>query len=69
MKLTSRIYYMPKNRISLHLINYMIARIGCSIGELKINQATDTIRVPITCNERDISKVEQILIRYNMLGE
>lgn len=69
MKLTSRIYYMPKNRISLHLINYMIARIGCSIGELKINQTTNTIRVPITCNEQDISKVEQILIRYNMLGE
>ena len=65
MKLATRTYYMPKNRISIHLINYMIERIGCSIGELKVIQ--NTIRVPVTCNETDISKIERILIRYDML--
>lgn len=65
----TRIYYLPKNRISLYLINHMIAHIGCSIGELKVNQALDIIKVPITCNAADIERVERILIRYDLLGE
>lgn len=69
MKMATRTYYMPKNRISMHLINYMVARVGCSIGKLEVNKVTDTIRVPVTCNEQDVSKIERILIRYDMLGE
>ena len=69
MKLASRTYYMPKNRISMHLINYMVSKVGCSIGELKVNHLTNTIRVPVTCNEADVPKIERILIRYDMLEE
>lgn len=69
MKLTTRTYYMPKNRISMHLINYMVSKVGCSIGELKVNQLTNTIRVPVTCNETDVPKIERILVRYDMLEE
>lgn len=67
--MTTRTYYLPKNRISLHLINYMVDRVGCSIGELKVNQQSNTIRVPVTCNDNDISKIEKILKRYDMIGE
>ena len=67
--MTTRTYYLPKNRIAVHLINYMIKRVGCSIGELKVNQKTDTIRVPITCNDCDVKKVESILIKYGMMDE
>lgn len=67
--MTTRTYYLPKNRIALHLINYMVARVGCSIGELKVNQQADTIKVPITCNDHDIQKIEHILKRYDMIGE
>lgn len=65
----TRIYYLPKNRISLYLINHMIAHIGCSIGELKVNQALDIIKVPVTCSAADIERVERILVRYDLLGE
>ena len=67
--MTTRTYYLPKNRIAVHLINYMIERIGCSIGELKVNQKADTIRVPVTCNDSDVKKVENILMRYGMMEE
>ena len=67
--MTTRTYYLPKNRIAVHLINYIIERVGCSIGELKVNQQAGTIRVPITCNDNDVQKIERILKRYDMIGE
>lgn len=67
--MTTRTYYLPKNRISMHLINYMVSRIGCSIGKLEVNKTTDTIRVPVTCNDKDVEKIERILTRYDMIGE
>ena len=67
--MTTRTYYLPKNRISMHLINYMIEKVGCSIGELKVIQKANTIRVPITCNDVDVKKVEHILSRYGMMEE
>ena len=60
---------MPKNRISMHLINYMVSHIGCSIGKLEVNKVTDTIRVPVTCNDADVQKIERILTRYDMIGD
>jgi hypothetical protein len=65
--MTTRIYYLPKSRISIHLINYMFERIGCSIGELRVNQSTNTIKVPITCNDNDVPRIERILKRYDMM--
>jgi hypothetical protein len=65
--MTTRTYYMPKNRISMHLINYMVTHVGCSIGKLEVNKVSDTIKVPVTCNDADIKKIERILIRYDML--
>ena len=67
--MTTRTYYLPKNRISVHIINYIVSRVSCSIGELKVNQQADTIRVPITCNDADIRRIENILKRYGMIGE
>lgn len=67
--MTTRTYYLPKNRIALHVINCMIAKVGCSIGELKVNQKADTIRVPVTCNDADVHKIEKILTRYGMMEE
>lgn len=67
--MTTRTYYLPKNRIAIHVINYMVSKVGCSIGELKVNRQADTIRVPITCNDTDVAKIERILKTYDMLGE
>jgi len=67
--MTTRTYYLPKSRISLNIINYMVSKVGCSIGELKVNRQADTIRVPVTCNDADVPKIERILKTYDMLGE
>ncbi len=67
--MTTRTYYLPKNRIALHVINYFVSKVGCSVGDLKINQVANTIRVPVTCNDADIIKIETILKRYGMLGD
>lgn len=67
--MTTRTYYLPRNRISMHLVNYMISKVGCSIGDIKVNKDTNTIRVPITCNDKDVKKIENILAKYGMIGE
>lgn len=67
--MTTRTYYLPRNRIAIHIINYMITKVGCSIGELRINRQADTIKVPVTCNDCDVQKIEHILKRYDMIGE
>lgn len=67
--MTTRTYYLPKNRVSVHVINYIVSKIACSVGELKVSQKTDTIRFPITCKESDVVKVERILKRYGMMEE
>jgi hypothetical protein len=67
--MTTRTYYLPRNRVSMHLVNYMVSKVGCSIGEMKVIKDADIIRVPVTCNDSDVKKIEHILKRYDMLGE
>lgn len=67
--MTTRTYYLPKSQFSLQVINHMITKVGCSIGELKVCRQADAIRVPVTCNDNDVEKVSNILQRFNMMGE
>ena len=67
--MTTRTYYLPKSRIALHVLNYMVAKIGCSVGDIKTVKTANMIRVPITCNDNDIGRIEKILKRYDMIGE
>lgn len=67
--MTTRTYYLPKNRIAIHVVNHIVSRVGCSVGELKVCQKADTIRVPITCNDADVIKIEHILKRYGLMEE
>jgi hypothetical protein len=65
--MTTRTYYLPKTRISIHVINKLVERVGCSIGDIRLVQ--DTLRVPITCNDTDVKKIEKVLRIYNMIEE
>lgn len=67
--MTTRTYYFPRNCISLYILNRIVDNCGCSIGELRVNRLTDTIRASITCNDTDIKKIERILKIYGLLGE
>lgn len=68
--MTTRTYYIPKNRIGIHLINYMVSKVGCSIGDIKSSaKAVDVLKVPVTCNDCDVKKIENILTRYGFMEE
>ena len=60
-----RTYYFPANRIGRYILNYIIDRIGCSIGD--IYKVAGNIAVPITMQKHDVSKVERILQMYDLL--
>lgn len=61
----TRTIYVPANRIGRYILNYLIARVGCSIGDIR--KVTDTLAVPITVQQRDIVKVERILQMYDLM--
>ena len=63
----TRTYYIPRNQIGRYVMNYIIDKIGCSVGDFKLNRNTDTIRFSITCNTKDIPVIEKILTRYDMM--
>lgn len=67
--MTTRTYYLPRNRFSIMLINKMISKVGCAIGDIKVSTKIDCIKVPITCCEKDVQKIEKILYKYDMIGE
>lgn len=61
----TRTYYFPANRIGRYILNYLIERVGCSIGEIR--KVADNIAVPITVQKRDVIKVERILQMYDLM--
>lgn len=61
----TRTYYFPCNRIGRHVLNYLIAHVSCSVGNIR--KVSDTLAVPITVQKRDIVKVERVLQIYDLL--
>jgi hypothetical protein len=61
----TRTYYFPANRIGRYILNYLIERIGCSVGDIR--RVKDTIAVPITTTSKDLIRVERILQMYDLL--
>lgn len=61
----TRTYYFPSNRIGRYILNYLVARVGCSIGE--IHRVSNTLAVPITVLKRDVVKIERILQMYDLM--
>ena len=62
--MVTRTYYFPKNQIGRYLINYIIERIGCSIGEIR--RVNETIAVPMTFLAQDEVKIVKILEQYDI---
>ena len=62
--MVTRTYYFPKNQIGRYLINYIIERIGCSIGEIR--RVNETIAVPMTFLAQDEIKIVKILEQYDI---
>lgn len=65
----TRNYYIPRNCIGRQVMNTIVDRIGCSVGDFKVNKEANTIKFTVTCDLRDFPKVERILKRYDMMEE
>lgn len=63
--MVERTYYFPANRIGRYILNYLIARVGCSVGEIR--RVADNLAVPITVVQKDVVKVEKILQMYDLM--
>lgn len=69
MDISTRSYYIPCNTVGRHVMNTIVDHVSCSVGDFKVNRATNTVRFTVTCNVNDFARVEKILRRYDMLGE
>lgn len=65
----TRNYFVPRNCVGRHVMNTIVNKIPCSIGDFRLKRESDTIQFTITCDAKDFVKVERILKRYDMLGE
>jgi hypothetical protein len=63
----TRIFYVPRNQIGRYLMNAVVERVGCSVGDFKVNRQSDTIRFVVTCRVQDIPKIERILKLYDVM--
>lgn len=63
--MVERTYYFPANRIGRYILNYLIERVGCSIGDIRKVDAS--LAVPITVAKRDVTRVERILQMYDLM--
>lgn len=61
----TRTYYFPANRIGRHILNYLIDRVGCSVGNVR--KVAGNLAVVITTQKRDVTKVERILQMYDIM--
>ena len=61
----TRTYYFPFNAIGRYVLNYLVERVGCSIGEIR--KIDNYLAVAITTPTREITKVERILQMYDLL--
>lgn len=65
----TRNYFIPRNCIGRQVMNTIVERVGCSVGDFKLNKDTNTIKFTVTCELGDFPKVEKILKRYGMMEE
>lgn len=63
--MVERTYYFPANQIGRYILNYLIERIGCSVGDIR--RVAGNLAVPITVVKNDVVKVEKILQMYDLM--
>jgi hypothetical protein len=61
----TRTYYFPANQIGRYILNYLLTRVGCSVGSVR--KVADNLAVVITTPKREVIKVERILQMYDLM--
>lgn len=60
----TRSYYVPRNQIGHFIINTVVDKVSCSIGDIVPYTFMDVMRFTITCRDKDIPMVERIIGQY-----
>lgn len=63
--MVERTYYFPANQIGRYILNFLIERVGCSVGDIR--HVAGNLAVPITVVKNDVVKVEKILQMYDLM--
>lgn len=61
--MTTRSYYVP-SQIGHFIINTVVDRVSCSIGDIVPYNFMNVMRFTITCRDKDIPTVERIIGQY-----
>lgn len=61
----TRTYYIPANKIGRYLLNHLVDKVGCSVGNIR--RVGTALAVVITTTKRDMQKVERILQMYDLM--
>ena len=63
--MVTRTIYIPANQIGRYILNYLIERVACSIGDIR--KVADVLAVPVTVNSRDANKIERVLQKFDLI--
>lgn len=61
----TRVYYFPRNTIGRYVLNSVVERVSCSVGNIR--KAGDTLAVTITTPKQEIPKINRILQTYDLI--
>ena len=63
--MVERTYYFPADKIGRYIINCIVDRVGCAIGD--IHKVADHLAVPITVRASDLVRGERIMKMYDLM--
>lgn len=63
--MTTRTIYVPANAFGREVLNLIWERVSCSMGEIR--KLDNVLRTPITLPEREVEKLEKILLKFDLM--
>lgn len=63
--MTTHTIYVPANQFGRNVLAYIWEHVSCSMGDIR--KVDNALTVALTLPEREISKVERILKRYDLM--
>lgn len=63
----TRTIFVPANQLGRSILEYIWSHVSCSMGEIRKADYGATLSVAITMPERELVKVERILLRFDLM--
>lgn len=63
--MVTRTIYVPANAFGREVLSMIWERVGCSMGEIR--KLDNVLRVPVTLPQREVEKLEKILLKFDLM--